>query len=66
MDSLFDKDITGNINNPPKHIKGIVCSVKKCMYHDTEGYCTANVVNIGNSDSLTASDTVCATFRARN
>lgn len=65
MDSLFDKDIAGNINNPPKHIKGIVCSVNSCAYHDTEGYCTANVVNIGNSDAKNAADTVCATFKAR-
>ena len=43
---FFDEDITENLNNPPKHIKGLVCSVKNCVYHDSEGYCTAYSVHI--------------------
>lgn len=62
---FFDEDITSNLNNPPKHIKGIVCSVKNCIYHDTEGYCTANIVNIGPSYAENCTDTVCATFRVK-
>lgn len=65
MNLFFDDDISSNINNPPKHIKGISCSVKNCAYHDTEGYCTAGSVNIGPGYAESCTDTVCATFRRR-
>ncbi len=61
---IFDEDITSNINNPPKHIKGVVCSVKNCIYHDTDGYCTASTINIGPGYADSCTDTVCATFKA--
>lgn len=60
---LFDDDIASSLGNPPKHIKGIVCSVKNCIYHDSDGYCTAKGVNIGPSFASSCTDTVCATFR---
>lgn len=63
MNLFFDNDISSNINNPPKHIKGISCSVKNCAYHDTEGYCTAGSVNIGPGYAESCTDTVCATFK---
>ena len=62
---FFDEDITENLNNPPKHIKGLVCSVKNCVYHDSEGYCTACSVHIGPGYASACPDTVCATFKAR-
>ncbi len=62
---FFDEDITENLNNPPKHIKGIICSVKNCIYHDTEGYCTANEVHVGPGYADSCTDTACATFSKR-
>ena len=62
---FFDEDITENLNNPPKHIKGVVCSVKNCEYHDSEGFCTANTINVGPGYAESCTDTVCATFKAR-
>ena len=62
---FFDEDITENLNNPPKHIKGIICSVKNCMYHDTEGYCTANEGHGGPGYADSCTDTACATFSKR-
>lgn len=62
---FFDEDITASINNPPKHIKGVVCSVKNCAYHDSEGYCTASGIQVGPGYAESCTDTVCATFKAR-
>ena len=62
---FFDEDITENLNNPPKHIRGLVCSVKNCEYHDSEGFCTANTINVGPGYAESCTDTVCATFKAR-
>lgn len=62
---FFDEDITENLNNPPKHIKGIICSVKNCLYHDVEGYCTATEVHVGPGYADSCTDTACATFSKR-
>lgn len=59
---FFDEEITENLNNPPKHIKGIICNVKNCKYHDTEGYCTAAEVHVGPGYADSCTDTACATF----
>ena len=50
----------------PKHIKGIGCDVKNCVYHDGECYCTANKVSIGPSYATSSSDTACATFKEKS
>ncbi len=47
----------------PKHIKGINCAVKNCVYHDGECYCTAEHINVGPSDACASSETICATFK---
>ena len=45
-----------------KHIKGIKCDVKNCVYHDCDTYCTAGQIAVGNS---MASDAACDTFKER-
>ena len=45
-----------------KHIKGVVCDVKQCAYHDGDSYCTASRISIGPGFAKTAGETVCATF----
>ena len=62
---FFDEEITENLNNPPKHIKGLICSVKNCQYHDTQGYCTASEVHVGPGYADSCTDTACATFAKR-
>lgn len=49
----------------PKHIKGVLCDVKNCAYHDGDNYCTADRVAVGPSYATSCTDTVCATFKQR-
>ena len=55
---LFGKD-------EPKHIDGISCSVKNCMYHDGESFCTTDNICVGPSHASTSADTICATFKPK-
>ncbi len=48
------------------HIEGISCSVKNCMYHDGETYCTTDKICVGPVHATSSTDTVCATFKPRN
>lgn len=50
----------------PKHIRGISCDVKNCVYHDGDSYCTADRVAVGPSYATSCTDTVCATFRQKS
>ena len=49
----------------PKHIQGITCDVKNCVYHDCDTYCTAGQIAVGPSFATSSSETVCATFKER-
>jgi hypothetical protein len=49
----------------PRHIKGIMCDVKNCSYHDGDNYCTADKVAVGPSYATNCTDTVCATFKQK-
>ena len=60
--SLFG-NFTGN--NIPKHIQGITCDAKNCVYHDGDNYCTADRINVGPSYATSSTDTVCATFKEK-
>ena len=46
-----------------KHIKGINCAVKNCVYHDGESYCTAEHINVAPSHATSSTETACATFK---
>ncbi len=46
-----------------KHIKGINCSVRNCVYHDGECYCTADHINVAPANAKTSGETACATFK---
>ena len=48
-----------------KHIEGIKCDVKNCMYHDCDTHCTAGQIAVGPSYATSSSDTVCATFKEK-
>lgn len=49
----------------PKHIRGISCDVRNCVYHDGDSYCTANKIAVGPSYAKACTETVCATFKQR-
>ena len=46
-----------------KHIKGIVCTVEKCVYHDKANECTAPEIAVGPTSACCSSETLCVTFR---
>ena len=48
------------------HIRGIVCDVHNCAYHDGDNYCTADRIAVGPSFATSCADTVCASFKPRN
>jgi len=49
----------------PKHIKGISCDVKNCVYHDGDSFCTADKIAVGPSYATSCTDTVCASFKQK-
>lgn len=51
---------------PPQHIRGIICDVKNCVYHDGDNFCTAQRITVGPSYATHSSDTACATFKQKN
>ena len=50
----------------PQHIRGIVCDVKNCAYHDGDSFCTANRIKVGPSFANSSGQTACATFKPRS
>ena len=61
--ALFDderKPVSG------RHIRGVFCDVKNCIYNDEYDHCTADRISVGPTFASSTSDTVCATFRPRH
>lgn len=48
-----------------RHIRGVSCDVKNCVYHDGDNYCTADRISVGPSYASCCGDTVCATFKQK-
>lgn len=48
-----------------KPLRGIVCDVENCAYHQGECNCTAPQITVGPSFAACCSDTVCATFKEK-
>lgn len=65
---LFDNydDVRDNKPRPPHHIKGVVCDVRNCSYHDGDNYCTADKIAVGPSFATSCTDTVCASFKLKD
>jgi len=55
---------SGSLKNG-KHLKGVVCDVKNCSFHDGDSCCTANRIAVGPSFASTSGETVCATFKPK-
>ena len=63
---LFDSTLLGRVDSTPRHIDGISCDARNCVYHDGDNYCTAKHVSIGSMTAASAAETRCATFEARS
>ena len=48
-----------------KHIKGIMCDVKNCAYHNGKSECCAGCISVGPSSADSSSATACVTFKPR-
>jgi len=46
-----------------RHLKGVVCEVTGCAYHDGVSYCTAKQIAVGPHSASSAGETLCATFK---
>ncbi|MBQ8509005.1 MAG: DUF1540 domain-containing protein [Clostridia bacterium] len=62
---LFDNHLNIGVDTTPRHISGITCDARNCVYHDGDNYCTASRVNIGSIVATSSSETRCATFEPR-
>ena len=48
-----------------KHIKGIKCDVKNCVYHADQNGCYAGCISVGPREADCSAHTNCATFKPR-
>ena len=48
-----------------KRIKGIMCDVKNCAYHNGMSECYAGCISVGPSDAKSSSGTACVTFKPK-
>ena len=48
-----------------KHIKGIKCDVKNCVYHAERNNCYAGSISVGPREADCSANTNCATFKPR-
>ncbi len=56
---------TGNRNCCEKINAGVNCDVKNCVYHRGEYSCIAEKIVVGPGFATTATETICATFKAK-
>lgn len=49
-----------------KPIKGVICDVVSCAYHDGDCHCTAPQISIGTVGASCCTETVCATYKPHN
>lgn len=62
---LFAKNLAVGADTVPRHISGITCDVKNCVYHDGDSFCCADRVTIGSIVAADPSKTHCSTFELR-
>ena len=56
---------TGCCTDSKKRVKGVVCDVKSCAYHDGMSDCMAGKISVGPADAKSVSGTACVTFKPR-
>lgn len=48
-----------------KHIKGVMCDVKNCVYNAQQNGCYAGCISVGPKDADCSAHTNCATFKPK-
>ena len=46
-------------------VRGVVCDVKNCAYHDGANDCYAGTISVGPREADCSANTSCATFKPR-
>ena len=49
-----------------KHIKGVMCDVKNCAYHNGANECYAGCICVGPHEANCSANTSCATFKPKD
>ena len=52
-------------NDASKRIKGVMCDVKNCAYHDGANECYAGSICVGPCEASCSANTSCATFKPK-
>lgn len=63
------QDMTGNSGKPakkPECLPGIQCDVTNCTYHEPNGKCHAESIQVGPTHASACRDTQCATFEQQD
>ena len=63
---LFDNSLAPRVDTQPRHISGITCDARNCIYHDGDIYCTADHITVRSMVATSSSETRCATFEPRH
>ncbi|MCI8388512.1 MAG: DUF1540 domain-containing protein [Clostridiales bacterium] len=63
--AMFDNRLSLRPDTIPRHISGITCDARNCIYHDGDNYCTAKHITVGSVIATNSAETRCATFEAR-
>ena len=48
-----------------KHIKGVMCDVRNCAYHNGANECYAGSICVGPHEANCSANTSCATFKPK-
>lgn len=52
--------------DPKKQVKGVVCDVKNCYYHQGQNNCYAGCISVGPREADCSANTNCATFKPKD
>ena len=62
MEKKYENDCKCDMS---KHIDGIKCDVKNCVYHNGKNECCAGCISVGPHSASSSTDTACVTFKAK-
>ena len=62
MEKKYENDCKCDMN---KHIDGIKCDVKNCVYHNGKSECYAGCISVGPHSASSSTETACVTFKAK-
>ncbi len=51
--------------DPRKHVKGVLCDVKSCAYHNGHSDCYAGCISVGPTEAKCSANTNCVTYKPK-